>query len=101
MKSFEEFKEALKDEAFRKELAAYLAEKKPETKESEVQTVVEFASVKGYAVTAEELGIESAKVRELTDDEVDNIVGGNALCWENSACFFVDRNLLWDIVFDD
>lgn len=96
MKSFAEFREAMKDEAMRKELVAYLAEKKPETKADEVQFIVEYAAVKGYSVTAEELGIERAKVRELTDDEVDNAAGGT-WCWENANCILVDRNRFWDI----
>ena len=84
MKTFEEFKEAMKDESFRKEMAAFMQEKKPADKEAELELVVAFASDKGFAVTVEELGQEMAGSRELSDDEIESVAGG--WCWLDQAC---------------
>lgn len=84
MKTFAEFKEAMKDEAFRKEMAAFVIEKKPEDKAAELEAIVAFAANKGFAVTVEELGQEIAGSRELSDDEIESVAGG--WCWFSSAC---------------
>ena len=83
MKTFAEFKEAMKDEAFRKEMAAFVKEKKPEDKAAELEAIVAFAANKGFAVTVEELGQEMAGNRELSDDEIESVAGGE---W----CMFSD-----------
>ena len=84
MKTFAEFKEAMKDESFRKEMAAFVGEKKPADKAAETELIVAFAADKGFAVTVEELGQEMAGSRELSDDEIESVAGG--WCWFDQAC---------------
>ena len=58
-------------------------EKKPADKAAEIELIVAFAADKGFAVTVEELGQEMAGSRELSDDEIESVVGGE---W----CMFSD-----------
>lgn len=84
MKSFAEFKETMKEEAFREEMASFMKEKKPQDKAAEIELIVAFAAEKGYAVTVEELGQEMAGNRELSEDEMESVAGG--WCWFVNAC---------------
>ena len=84
MKTFADFKEAMKDESFRKEMAAFMQEKKPQDKAAELEAIAAFAADKGFAVTVEELGQEMAGSRELSDDEIESVAGG--WCWFDQAC---------------
>ena len=84
MKTFAEFKETMKDEAFRKEMAAFMEEKKPQDKKAEFEAIVAFAADKGFEVTVEELGQEIAGRKELSDEEIENAAGG--WCWLVNAC---------------
>ena len=87
MKTFEEFKEAMKDEAFRKEMVTFMEEKKPADKAAEIELIVAFAADKGFAVTVEELGQEMAGNRELSDDEIESVAGGSwDWCLLNEYC---------------
>lgn len=95
MKTFEEFKEAMKDETFRKEMAAFMQEKKPQDKAAELEAIAAFAADKGFAVTVEELGQEMAGSRELSDDEIESVTGGDYdWCWWDYYCYFV-ANPAW------
>ena len=82
MKNFEEFKAAMKNEAMKHEYEAYINEKKPETAEALVDTVVGFAASKGFSISKEEVmnsipdELKSGKV-ELSDDMLDGVVGGS------------------------
>ena len=87
MKTFAEFKEAMKDESFRKEMATFMQEKKPQDKAAELEAIVAFAADKGFAVTVEELGREIAGSRELSDDEIESVAGG--WCWLSNVCDYV------------
>lgn len=95
MKTFEEFKEAVREESMHSELAAYLKARKPEDKAAEVTAICAFAAEKGFAVTPEELGIDAAGSRELSDDEVENAAGGK-FCWDNFTCGFVNKDPIYD-----
>ena len=90
MKTFAEFKEAMKDEAFRKEMSAFMQEKKPQDKAAETELIVAFATDKGFAVTVEELGQEMAGNRELSDDEIESVTGGD-WCWWNESCLKINE----------
>lgn len=93
MKTFEEFKEAMKDEAFRKEMVTFMEEKKPADKAAEIEAIVAFAANKGFAVTVEELGQEMAGSRELSDDEIENVIGGEIdwdWCMLDDCCIKID-----------
>ena len=84
MKTFADFKEAMKDESFRKEMAAFMQEKKPQDKAAELEAIAAFAADKGFAVAVEDLGREIAGSRELSDDEIESVAGG--WCWFDQAC---------------
>ena len=89
MKTFEEFKEAMKDETFRKEMAVFVKEKNPADKAVQFEAIAAFAADKGFAVTVEELGQETAGNRELSDDEVESVAGGGKeWCWWTYYCIF-------------
>ena len=88
MKTFEEFKEAMKDEIFRKEMVTFMEEKKPEDKAAELEAIVAFAADKGFAVTVEELGQEIAGSKELSDDEIENVAGGE-WCPLSMYCYVI------------
>lgn len=89
MKTFEEFKEAMKDETFRKEMETFIKEKRSENKAAQLEAIAAFAADKGFAVTVEELGQEMAGNRELSDDEVESVAGGGkSWCWWNQYCIF-------------
>lgn len=87
-RNFAEFREALKSDDLRKELAMFLANQNAETEEERILATVKFAADKGFAVTPEELSVETAEMRELTDEEVDNMAGGS-WCWNDYSCFAV------------
>ena len=80
--SMNEFKEAMKNEAMKREYEAYIDEKKPETPEALVEVVVEFAASKGFNISKEEVmnnipdEMKSGKM-ELSDDMLDAVVGGS------------------------
>ena len=80
--SINEFKEAMKNEAMKREYEAYIDEKKPETPEALVEVVVDFAAVKGFSISKEEVmnnipdEMKSGKM-ELSDDMLDAVVGGS------------------------
>ena len=80
--SINEFKEAMKNEAMKREYEAYIDEKKPETPEALVEVVVEFAASKGFNISKEEVmnnipdEMKSGKM-ELSDDMLDAVVGGS------------------------
>ncbi len=82
MKNFEEFKAAMKNEAMKHEYEAYINEKKPETPEALVDTVVGFAASKGFSISKEDVmnsipdELKSGMV-ELSDDMLDAVVGGS------------------------
>lgn len=100
MKTFSEFKEAMKDEALKKELDAYIEKKKPEDREAQVLALVAFAAEKGYAVTAEELGADAAKNRELSDEEIENAAGG-VWCFSDYSCYTAWYHDGCDLIMDD
>ena len=82
MMSMNEFKEAMKNEAMKQEYMAYINEKKPETPEALVDTVVGFAAAKGFSISQEDVmnnipdELKSGKM-ELSDDMLDGVVGGS------------------------
>ena len=82
MMSMNEFKEAMKNEAMKQEYTAFIEEKKPETPEALVEVVVEFAAIKGFGISKEDVmnsipdELKSGKM-ELSDDMLDAVVGGS------------------------
>lgn len=99
-KTLKEFLEAMKGEELREAYAAFLKERKPESKEEEIRALAEFAAQKGYAITAEQLSIENASKRELPDEELDNAAGGN-WCWGEHSCFFLSASDGCNVLMDD
>lgn len=98
MKTFAEFKEAIKDEALAKEMKAYTEEQNPQDKNAEIEAVVAFAESKGFAITVEDLSQERACNRELSDDEIENVAGGN-WCWRDQSCILAYNLGFCDLVF--
>lgn len=88
MKTFAEFKEAMKDEAMRKELAAFCESKKVESSEEKILAAVEFAAEKGFEITAEDLGVDAVSGKELSDEEVENAAGG-VWCVADYSCYAI------------
>ena len=82
--SINEFKEAMKNEGMKREYEAYIDEKKPETLDALAEAVVDFAAVKGYSISKEDVinsipdELKYGKV-ELSDDMLDTVVGGGYL----------------------
>lgn len=100
MKTYEEFRQALQDESFQQELCSRLAERKPETGEAVILATVEFAAEKGYTVTPEELSVEAAKHRELSDEDAQSVAGG-AWCWNEYSCFAAWYHDCCDAIMDE
>ena len=82
--SMNEFKEAMKNEAMRQEFTAFIEEKKPDTPEALAEVVTEFAAARGFTISKEDVvnnipdKLKSGKM-ELSDDVMDNVVGGGWL----------------------
>ncbi len=82
MNNMNEFKEAMKNEAMKQEYKAFIDEKKPETLEALAGAVVDFAAVKGFDISKEDVldnipdELKSHK-EELSDDMLDAVVGGS------------------------
>ena len=85
MKTFAEFKEAMKAEEMQKKIAEYFAGKQIEDKEAKILEMVKFAAENGYEITAEDISLDEVGNRELSDEEVENAAGG-LWCWDNYYC---------------
>lgn len=90
-----EFKEAIKEETMRQQLAAFIADKAPENEEAEIMAVVEFAAGKGYEIAAEELSLDKIGAKELKDEELENVSGGSKpACMTDYLCYWVSEECM-------
>ncbi len=88
MKNFEEFKKAMQDEAFRKSFAEACEKVVAYNKEIKgFEALAKAAEVLGYKISAEDMNQLPEKMGELSDDDLDNVVGGGIIddFWYNAT----------------
>ena len=100
MKTFQDFKKALEQDAsLKQELIAFLAGKKAESREAEFCGTAEFAAGRGYSFTPEEMSLDTIENRELTDEEVERVAGGD-WCWVDYSCIGIAHYDGCDVVMN-
>lgn len=80
-----EFREAMKNAVMKQEYTAFIKEKKPETLDAFAEAVADFAAAKGFSIRKEDVlnsipDEQKSGKTELTDDMLDNVVGGRGRC---------------------
>lgn len=97
MKTFNEFKNDIKEKQFNKKMNAFIETKKLQTEEEKLDYIVEFARENGYDVSVEDFALDEADMHKLDDEELAKVSGGGReLCgadyicitgvWNNCSC---------------